>query len=151
IVRQLCQSGFRHITMAVNHQANIIKAFFQGGEAWDATIDYSMESQPLSTIAPLTMIEDLPEHFLLMTGDVLTDLNLRAFLDEHAAEKRLFTIAATQRTQTADYGVLHVDDAMMLSGFEEKPTSAYFVSMGVYAVNRAILDLVPRGQKYGFD
>ncbi len=151
IVRQLRQSGFRHITMAVSHQANIIKAFFQNGEAWNATIDYSMETQSLSTIAPLTMIDDLPNHFILMNGDVLTDLNLRAFLDQHVASNRLFTVGATWREQTTDYGVLHVDDTMTLTGFEEKPASRYLVSMGVYAVSKAVLDFVPRGQKYGFD
>ena len=51
IVRQLAANGFDHITLAVNHQANLIKAFFGAGEAWNVTIDYSVESKPLSTIA----------------------------------------------------------------------------------------------------
>src|SRR6185437_15416465 len=61
IVRQLAQNGFEHITMAVNHQANLIKAFFGDGSAWKVRIDYSLETEPLSTIAPLTLIRDLPE------------------------------------------------------------------------------------------
>src|SRR5262245_38121822 len=75
IVRQLASHGFEHITLAVNHQANVVKAFFEGGERWNVRIDYSLESRPLSTIAPLRLISDLPETFLLMNGDVLTDLN----------------------------------------------------------------------------
>src|SRR5690348_16954747 len=74
IVRQLVSSGFAHITMAVNHQANLIKPFFGDGSDWKARIDYSLESMPLGTIGPLRLMEDLPEHFLLMNGDVLTDL-----------------------------------------------------------------------------
>src|SRR5450759_506736 len=70
IVRQLVQQGFVHITMAVNHQANLIQAFFGNGSPWGVKIDYSMESKPLSTIAPLALIAGLPEHFLLMNGDV---------------------------------------------------------------------------------
>src|SRR5262249_57489275 len=73
IIRQLRRNGFEHITLAVNHQANIIEALFGNGEKWGVRIDYSLESTPLSTIAPLLLIRDLPDEFLLMNGDVLTD------------------------------------------------------------------------------
>ena len=59
IVRQLVQAGFNHITLAVNHQADIIKAFFQNGERWGIRIDYSLEDQPLGTMGPLRLIEGL--------------------------------------------------------------------------------------------
>src|ERR1700722_15426290 len=63
VVRQLARYGFRRITMAVNHQAELIEAFFGDGSRWGIEIDYSLESAPLSTIGPLTLIEDLPEQF----------------------------------------------------------------------------------------
>src|SRR3954465_14302345 len=53
IVRQLRSQGFDRITMAVNHQANLIRAFFGEGAQWGIAIDYSLESTPLSTIGPL--------------------------------------------------------------------------------------------------
>ena len=42
-------------------------------------LDYSLETKPMSTIAPLSLIPDLPDNFLLMNGDVLTDLTSPAF------------------------------------------------------------------------
>jgi NDP-sugar pyrophosphorylase family protein len=150
IARQLTQQGFSRITMAVNHQAEIIKAFFHDGAKWGIGIDYSLETKPLSTIAPLRLIEDLPEHFLLMNGDVLTDLDFRGLLQNHIKHKRLFTIAASRRKHTIDYGVLRVNGGA-LTGFDEKPSVEYLVSMGVYAVSRRVLDLVPPDTKYGFD
>jgi NDP-sugar pyrophosphorylase family protein len=151
IVRQLVRQGFTHITLAVNHQANIIKAFFGNGKKWDTHIDYSLETEPMGTIAPLSLVPDLPEHFLLMNGDVLTDLDLNGFLQRHVAAGRLFTIAAARRLQLIDYGVLQTDPSHKLTGFSEKPQMEYLVSMGVYAVNRAVLDFVPPDSKYGFD
>jgi NDP-sugar pyrophosphorylase family protein len=151
IVRQLAGYGFDHITMAVNHQANIIKAFFGNGEQWGVRIDYSLETHPLSTIGPLRLIDDLPSDFLLLNGDVLTDLDFACLYREHVAAKSLFTIAASRRTQTIDYGVLVVDDSNALTGFAEKPRTQYLVSMGVYAVNTSVLALVPPDQPYGFD
>jgi NDP-sugar pyrophosphorylase family protein len=151
IVRQLASQGFTHITLAVNHQADIVKAFFGEGKKWGVDIDYSLEKKPMSTIAPLTLISDLPENFLLMNGDVLTDLDFQGFLERHVSAGRLFTIAAASRLQLIDYGVLHVDSSSQLTGFCEKPRTEYLVSMGVYAVNRGVVDLVPRDSKYGFD
>src|SRR6202022_3379233 len=94
IIRQLARQGFAHVTLAVNHQANILKAFFEDGGRWGVHIDYSLEMKPISTIAPLSLIPDLPENFLLMNGDVLTDLDLAGFLQVHTDRARLFTISA---------------------------------------------------------
>jgi NDP-sugar pyrophosphorylase family protein len=150
ILRQLAGQGFDRVTLAVNHQAEIVRAFCGDGSRWGISIDYSLETVPLSTIAPLCLINDLPENFLLMNGDVLTDLSMQKLYEEHVTQKRLFTIAASERTNIVDYGVLHASDNQ-LTGFEEKPKFQYLVSMGVYILNRSVLDRVPEGQKYGFD
>jgi NDP-mannose synthase len=151
IVRQLAIDGFDRITMAVNRQANLIKAFFGDGEQWNVRIDYSVESRPLSTIAPLCLIDDLPDTFLLMNGDVLTDLRFRGLYREHVGSGSHFTVAASRRTHTIDYGVLQTDAANALIGFEEKPSVRYLVSMGIYIVEKSVLSLVPPDQPYGFD
>ena len=151
IVRQLAAKGFERITMAVNHQANLIKAFFGDGSQWGVRIDYSMESQPLSTIAPLALIPELPDHFLLMNGDILTDLDLGSFWNTHVSADRTFTIAASCRTETTEYGVLHIDETNTLTAFEEKPVNRYLVSMGIYMVSRRLVANIPPGRKYGFD
>jgi NDP-sugar pyrophosphorylase family protein len=151
IVRQLVNKGFKHITMAVNHQANLIKAFFGDGGSWNVQIDYSLEATSLSTIAPLTLIRDLPEHFLLMNGDVLTDLDFRMFWERHVLAGSAFTIAAASREEQTEYGVLHVDGDLRLTGFQEKPKTNYLVSMGVYMVNRGLISHIPPNTKYGFD
>ena len=84
IIRQLSRQGVSHITLAVNHLANLIQAFFQDGSKWGLRIHYSLEEQPLHTIGPLTLLHDLPENFLVMNGDVLCDLDFRAFYEPTA-------------------------------------------------------------------
>ena len=151
IIRQLVRQGFTDVTLAVNHQANLLKAFFGDGKKWGVHLDYSLERKPISTIAPLALIPDFPENFLLMNGDVLTDFDFSGFLERHVQSHRLFTIAAAQRRQLIDYGVLQIDSSRRLTGFSEKPQTEYLVSMGVYAVNRRVLQFVPPDSKYGFD
>lgn len=151
IVRQLVQHGFDHITMAVNHQAEIIRAFFQDGAKWGVKIDYSLEDKPLSTMAPLRLIHDLPENFLVMNGDILTDLSYSDIYQEHVSQNNIFTISAYKREQKVDYGVLEMDASNHLTCFREKPSAEYLVSMGVYMASRRILDCIPEGKSYGFD
>lgn len=151
IIRQLVLAGFNHITLAVNHQAEIIKAFFQNGERWGIRIDYSLEDQPLGTMGPLRLIKDLPDHFLVMNGDILTDLDYAQFYDSHASEDRIFTISAMSREHRIDYGVLESNELGLLCGFREKPSVSYEVSMGVYMVSARALQRIPIGLSYGFD
>lgn len=151
IIRQLSKNGFSHITIAVNHLAEIIKAFFGDGSKWGVLIDYSLEPKPLNTMGPLRLIPDLPENFLVMNGDVLTDLNYAKLYEKHIAEGNMFTISAYHRQQKVDFGVLEVGLDGRLTGFHEKPTYEYMVSMGVYVINRQVLDLIPANASYGFD
>jgi NDP-sugar pyrophosphorylase family protein len=150
IIRQLAVDGFNHITLAVNHQAELLKAYFGDGNRWNVKIDYSLELEPLGTMGPLRLIPDLPEYFLVMNGDILSDIGYGALLDKHRADDRLMTVAASARQQHIDFGVLEVNDGY-IKGFHEKPSIPYNVSMGIYCLSRRILPEIPASQPFGFD
>lgn len=151
VISQLKKHGFNRITITVNHMADIIKAFFGDGSKWDIEIDYTLESKPLSTMGPLTLVQDLPENFLVMNGDVLTDLNYSDFYDMHEKSGAIFTIGSHRRHDKIDYGLLHTDEDKHLIKFEEKPTYDFLVSMGVYMVNKQVLEYIPNDTFFGFD
>ncbi len=150
IIRQLVHAGFNHITLTVNHQAEIIKAFFGDGSKWNITIDYSLEEKPLSTMGPLSLINDLPDNFLVMNGDILSEIDYAGFHDNHIKSGNIFTISSHVREQVNLYGVLETEDGF-LTGFKEKPKSTFQVSMGVYMLNKKVLDYIPHNEAYGFD
>jgi NDP-sugar pyrophosphorylase family protein len=151
IIRQLKNYGFTHITMAVNHQAEIIKAFFGDGSKWNIKIDYSLEEKVLSTMAPLKLISDLPDNFLVMNGDILTDLDFGKFYDNHIYTNNVFTISSYKREVKSEFGVLDTDKQNTLIGFREKPISKYDVSMGIYMVSKRAVEYIPEDTFYGFD
>ena len=151
IVRQLAYYGFVRITMAVSYQVELIQAFFGDGSKWGIKIDYSLENKPLSTMAPLRLIKDLPDNFLVMNGDVLTDLDFGAFFDNHVINKNIFTISSYKRLIQSEFGVLEVNDENILTGFKEKPEINYNVSMGIYMVNKKVIKCIPENTFYGFD
>lgn len=151
IIEQLVKAGVKHITIAVNHLANLVMSFIGNGDRWGIKIDYSLEDKPLSTIAPLKLIEDLPEDFLVLNGDILTDLNFRDLLETHRQNGSHVTVATFRRTQKTDYGVIDTDSDNRIVGFREKPAQTYQVSMGVYALNKSVLEPLEKGVPYGFD
>ena len=145
LVRQLKNAGVTHITLAVGYLAELLMAYLQDGSRWGVKIDYSREEEPLGTTGPLLLIKDLPENFIVMNGDVLTTLSYGDLFRFHLKSKAALTIACHRCNTQLDLGVIEFDGRMQVTGYREKPTIPYDVSMGVYVFNRSVLDdLVPR-------
>jgi NDP-sugar pyrophosphorylase family protein len=151
VLMQLSGYGFTSVTLAINHLGSLIRAFAGDGSRWNLSIDYVEETVPLSTVGPLFGLRDrLPEHFLVMNGDVLTSLDYRTLLEDHATSGADLTVATARRSTRIEFGVLDVHDEKIV-GFTEKPSWTYRVSMGVYAMSRATLAPYPEGLAFGFD
>lgn len=150
VIGQLKAAGIGKITMAVNHMADIIMAFFGNGEKFGVEITYSIEDKPLGTVGPLKEIRDLPESFLVMNGDILTDIDYADLYSKHLSAGADLTIATYRRASTIDFGVLEIE-AGRLTAFREKPVYHFNVSMGIYVFNRSLLTRVPANQQFGID
>jgi NDP-sugar pyrophosphorylase family protein len=152
ILRQLAAYGFQTATLAIGHLGSLIRAFVGDGSRWGLSVTYAEEDRPLSTIGPLfNILDQLPEHFLTMNGDVLTSLDYAGLLHSHIASEAPLTVAAHQRKVKIDFGCLETNNQGMIVGFTEKPTLSYRVSMGVYALSAKTLAPYPRGVNFGFD
>tara|TARA_A100000171_G_C2139965_1_gene154255 strand:+ start:544 stop:1251 length:708 start_codon:yes stop_codon:yes gene_type:complete len=151
IIKQLANSGFTHITITVNHLSHLIKSFFGNGERYNVFIDYSEETKELSTIGPLTLINDLPQDFLVMNGDILTDMNYAEFMDYHQENKSSVTVSVKKREVCLDFGIIEYDENKKINRFREKPSISYDVSMGVYCLNKKTIDALTPNKFYGFD
>ncbi|MFE1291147.1 sugar phosphate nucleotidyltransferase [Streptomyces sp. NPDC058751] len=151
VLRQLASCGFTSCTIAVGHLGEIIRAYVGDGSQWALDIDYSTEESPLGTMGPLlTMRDRLPESFLVMNGDVLTDLDFGDVLLRHRSSGAPLTIATYAREVRIDFGVLTTDDRKVVA-FTEKPSMDYRVSMGVYGLSRSTLEGYTPGLPLGFD
>ncbi|MFW9994118.1 MAG: sugar phosphate nucleotidyltransferase [Candidatus Odinarchaeota archaeon] len=143
ILRQLKHYGFEQIIFAVGYLAELLQSYFGPGEKWGVKISYSRERKNLGTIGPLSLIKDLEETFLVMNGDVLTDLDYRALFSAHQRAGRLVTIASYKKEVQIDLGVLDMNDQNLLTDYTEKPVLDYQVSMGVYVMNREVQNYIP--------
>jgi NDP-mannose synthase len=150
VVGQLATSGVRQVTFCVGYLAHLIRAVFEHQTDPDVEITYVHEEAPLGTAAPLRLVGDLNETFIVMNGDVLTTLDYSDLIRFHRQSGNLLTIATHERVIEINYGLLHIDDASHLSGFEEKPEIVSSVSMGIYVMEPAVLDYIPPSRYFDF-
>ena len=138
IINQLASQGFKHITIAVNHFSKLIQSYFGDGNKYKVRIDYSEERKSLGTFGPLLIIKDLPQNFLVLNGDTLTNLNYKNFFLKHCRSKSEITLATTKRKEKLNYGILTFKNNKLFS-FKEKPKIDMNVGMGIYGVNKSII------------
>src|SRR5438105_12806866 len=149
LLRRLARSGLTTVHLAVGHLAELIEAYFGNGDRFGVELRYWRELEPLGTAGPLAEIETDSERLLVMNGDLLTTLDFRELLDAHAASGAAATVGIHRREVPIDFGVAKLDGTRIV-GFEEKPTLAYEVSMGVYAFEREAVKLVPARRHFDF-
>lgn len=150
VLRQLKAAGIDRVTMSVGHLAELLRAFLNDGSCFGLRLDYAFEREPLGTVGPLAMIDGLADTFLLMNGDVLTDLDYRELIRAHREGGGIATIATYPRDVNVDFGVVLADETNRLTEYIEKPTLKYRVSTGIYVLEPAILRYVKAGQRLDF-
>ncbi len=150
LLRQMKRSGINHVVLTVGHLASLLRAYFGDGAQWDLEITYSHEKQPLGTAGPIALVKGLDKTFLVTNGDVLTTLDIKKLIAFHKQKGGIATIAAHRRQVKIDLGVIQWDGDGQVSGYIEKPTNDYTVSMGVYVFEPRVLDYIPVGQYLDF-
>jgi NDP-mannose synthase len=150
VVKQLKKNDFQKIIMAIGHQHDLFVAFFGNGEKWGIPIEYYIEKEPLGTAAPVRHIDNLEDDFLMMNGDILTDLSFHKLFEIHRDKKADLTIATHKRIQNVNYGTLEYSKNGRLTRFLEKPSFDFNVSMGVYILSRRVLPLIPEKGRFDF-
>jgi NDP-mannose synthase len=151
-LRQLRHAGFQKALICVGHKAELIMAVVGDGARFGLEVTYHKETTPLGTMGALAEVEDrLDENFLVMNGDICTDLSFRAIYEDHRDRRGKATVGTCRRDERLELGILDLDSDGHLVGFREKPVYKLHVSMGVNVFHRSIVELIPRGAPFGFD
>jgi len=151
ILKQLRHAGFKKVTISTGYLHELIHAYIDSNKTLGLKITYAHEETPLGTIGPLRLIKKLDDNFLVMNGDILTDLDYSALIKAHREKNAIATVATYQRDTHIDFGVLEKNKDNRIIAFREKPTYHFDVSMGVYVFSKKILDFVPENTPFGFD
>jgi NDP-sugar pyrophosphorylase family protein len=145
IVGQLKKAGFDRLTFAVGYLAGLLQAYFGDGRRFGVAINYSVEERTLGTAGPLSLLENPDDHFLVMNGDVLTNLDYAQFVQNHVGSGATATLAVFQKEVPITLGVLNIDEQSNVIGYTEKPTLHYPVSTGIYCFRSGVLGYLEKG------
>jgi NDP-sugar pyrophosphorylase family protein len=146
IMRSLHSAGVRRIDLCVSHLGDLIRLYVsQLNLNPEVQLDFHSEEEPLGTAGALTLVPDLAGTFIVMNGDILTTLSYRALMDFHHEREAALTIARRAERVQIDLGVIEGRDGFV-TGYREKPTLDYHVSMGIYVYDERALRHLPDGR-----
>jgi NDP-sugar pyrophosphorylase family protein len=145
ILGQLASAGFERVDLCVGHLGDLIRVYFSEGTVLPdgLELDWHWEpEEPLGTAGALRVVPGLDTTFLAMNGDILTTLDYGDLMAHHRETGAALTIAVQGRRVEIDLGVLELDGPRV-TGYREKPTLTYDVSMGIYAYEPRALAHLP--------
>lgn len=143
ILERFRQQGFRNIFLCVNYKSHIIEEYFGDGSKYGLNITYIKEEKRMGTAGALSLIPNLYEDFIVMNGDILTDIDFAKMLAFHHSNYSHATMGVREYTTQIPYGVVNTLDNKITS-IEEKPSLSFKVSAGIYILSPNSLSLIPR-------
>ena len=143
VLSQLEKAGIPEVHIAVHYLADQIASFVDARDN-QADIRLINETEPLGTAGALGQLPaNLDGPVLVINGDVLTEVDLKALTVFHFRHGYDGTVGAAPYEVDIPYGVLRHDDSGLLTGVDEKPTYQYLVAGGIYLLSPRIIGLVP--------
>jgi mannose-1-phosphate guanylyltransferase len=165
LIEHLRKHGVTEIMVNVSYLHEKIEDYFGEGEQFGVQIGYSFEGHsredgeivpvPLGSAGGMKQIQDFGGFFddttIVLCGDALIDLDLKAALLEHRRKGAVATVITKNVSwdKVSSYGVVVTDEYGRVTRFQEKPCQAdalsNFISTGIYIFEPEILDLIPSG------
>jgi len=155
IVELLKKHDITDLVMLLYHQPFVIKNFFRDGADFGVKITYVTPLQDMGTAGAVKAAEKyLDERFLVISGDLLTDFNLKKIIDFHVDNKAKATITLTSVKDPLQFGVVITDKEKRITQFLEKPGWGEVISdtinTGIYVLEPEILATIPDGENFDF-
>jgi mannose-1-phosphate guanylyltransferase len=158
MVDWLGHHGISEVIMACGFRAEDLRMALGDEVPGGPSIRYIQEDEPLGTAGPVRLAADrglLGERFMVLNGDVLTDLDLTALQRQHAETGAAITLALYSVDDPSSYGLVRRTEEGEVLGFLEKPDSAEIdtdeVNAGAYVVERSAIELIPPGRAVSFE
>ncbi|MHB9155516.1 MAG: sugar phosphate nucleotidyltransferase, partial [Endomicrobiales bacterium] len=155
IIELLKGHGFTDLTMLLYYQPEVITEYFGDGAKMGAKIRYLRPESDLGTAGSVKFAQkNLPGTFLVISGDVLTDFDLKKAVDFHNKKKALATMVLTRVTNPLQYGVVITGEDGKIERFLEKPSWGEVfsdtINTGIYILDPSVLDCIPADKSFDF-
>ena len=154
LVALLAAHGIREIAINLHYRPGAIVDHFGDGSRFGVRITYSREPRLLGSAGAARRLDwFLDDPFLVLYGDVLTDVDLSSLVDAHRRFGGIGTIALSEADDPTRCGIVQLDGTGRITDFVEKPTTGEFGNLansGIYVLDRAAIDHVPPARPFDF-
>ncbi|MCS7099329.1 MAG: NDP-sugar synthase [Sulfolobales archaeon] len=153
LIDSLRRAGVDEVVVSVKYLSNQIVNYLGNGDGRGFYITYVEEDSPLGDAGPLKLVcekVELSETFLVLYGDVFTDVDIGTVVNFHRSKGALATLTAIPVDNPERYGILDVDAEGRVVNFVEKPTykpRSNLANAGVYVFEPEVLNYISRGRK----
>lgn len=143
IIGQLKSVGIRHVNVTTHHKAEKITEHFGNGDNFGVTLDYVSEDKPLGTAGALGLIKPTDDTFLVINGDILTQVDFKAMLQFHREHNADMTVGVRSYSFNVPYGVIECE-GVFVRCLQEKPQIDCFVNAGIYMLEPTVYQYIPQ-------
>jgi len=155
IIELLAQHGLRDITILLYHRPKIIKDYFQDGKRFGVKINYVEATEDYGTAGAVRhACGDSKEPSLVISADLITDIDLSAAIAFHKRKKAFATMVLTRVTNPLPYGIVITDKQGKIKKFLEKPSWGEVfsdtINAGIYIMEPGALNAIPAGRSFDF-
>lgn len=155
-LRYLKQHGIDEVILAMGYLPDAIQEYFGDGADIGVKLTYSVEDIPLGTAGAVKNAEQfLDDTFVVLNGDIITEINLAAMLKRHLEIRPRVSIALTRVDNPTLYGVVETNEAGMVRRFIEKPSwdrvTSHMINAGIYIIEPEVLQRVPPSTPFMFE
>jgi mannose-1-phosphate guanylyltransferase len=156
IIDYLASYGIKHIILTISYMPDVIQGYFGDGSAFGVKLTYALEDQPLGTAGAVKNAERfLDGSFVVLNGDIYTNLNLSDMIAFHRRSKAKATIALTRVEDPGAFGVVETGPQQRILRFIEKPapgqTTSHWINAGIYMLEPDVLKYVPENKHFMFE
>ncbi|MDG2113148.1 MAG: nucleotidyltransferase family protein, partial [Actinomycetota bacterium] len=155
VIDLLRTHGITDIVVTLAFMPDAIRQHFGNGSDYGVNIEYVVEREPLGTAGSVRNAAHLlDDTFLVISGDVLTDIDLSEIVRFHEEKQAMVTIGLTPVSNPLEFGIVITRADGTIERFLEKPSWGQVfsdtVNTGIFVVDPSVLDEVPEGQQVDF-
>jgi len=156
ILRLLKKYAVEDIILSTCYLPEVLQAQLRDGSHLGVKLTYAVEESPLGTAGAVKNVEDLlDDTFVVLNGDVLTDLDLGSLVEFHRSKKSKVTIALTPVEDPTLYGLVELREDGSITRFLEKPSwdqiTSNLINAGTYVIEPEVLSFIPVEENYSFE
>jgi dTDP-glucose pyrophosphorylase len=145
---KLHKAGIRSVNVTTHYLSESIIEHFSDGSKFGIHLNYFQEAEPLGTAGGLAKMNCGAEPLLVLNGDVLTDVNVRAMLSFHRENSSNLTVGVRQYEVEVPFGLVETNGSGKVTAIKEKPVLRHFINAGIYLVDPAVCRLVPENRRF---